>query len=583
MNKKRHGGRTYLFCTTHNINIGLNMSDSECSDIDVCSIDEATAINLHTGLTLVAAETYIPSESTSPQDEFIPLSENDLLTKSKLKKPRKAKPVKNISKPIKKSEPVSTTEHAKANEIIINDIVKTHVGEEATEKNVFVTNKVKQTSEIDNNGNDVNMGDNDSEDELLDTGVNNTLNQFYFESDHLAIKNNKDYHKLLQTLAVLEAQKVQAVKDLEKLNSLKTEALADPLTFVKNLQEKKIGDLPTKQPVAKLPDINWVHYMAAYSGDKFVPQITTRKSMKIQEKDDPLAIAYDSVPLDENFVDDMSSENLQFSKSLNNIDSKSLTFKQKWTVEEQEKLEKLLVLYPPEEVEQRRWEKIARALGNRTPQQVSSRIQKYFLKLAKAKLPIPGRLPSSTSLTQNKKIRTNLVNYKNSTFFPSWRPNVFMNEEGNDDNENGASYISMFNGEVQVSDDEMIADELKDSPEYTELMELKKMKKQLMKKRSTSSGPVCHTGFMCDGCNMEPIVGVRWHCKDCPQQQSVDFCNNCAQRAMTSETHLKEHQLTPINESSEALLDNDYLSFTQTNKFKYNYLDPNFLPTNKNS
>lgn len=29
---------------------------------------------------------------------------------------------------------------------------------------------------------------------------------------------------------------------------------------------------------------------------------------------------------------------------------------------------------------------------------------------------------------------------------------------------------------------------------------------------------------------MEPIVGVRWHCKDCPQQQSVDFCNNCAQR-----------------------------------------------------
>lgn len=52
---------------------------------------------------------------------------------------------------------------------------------------------------------------------------------------------------------------------------------------------------------------------------------------------------------------------------------------------------------------------------------------------------------------------------------------------------------------------------------------------------------------------------------------------------MTSETHLKEHQLTPINESSEALLDNDYLSFTQTNKFKYNYLDPNFLPTNKNS
>jgi len=38
----------------------------------------------------------------------------------------------------------------------------------------------------------------------------------------------------------------------------------------------------------------------------------------------------------------------------------------------QEKLEKLLVLFPPEEVEARRWEKIAKALGSRTPQQVSN-------------------------------------------------------------------------------------------------------------------------------------------------------------------------------------------------------------------
>ena len=35
-----------------------------------------------------------------------------------------------------------------------------------------------------------------------------------------------------------------------------------------------------------------------------------------------------------------------------------------------EKLEKLLQIYPPEDVEARRWEKIARALGNRTPKQV---------------------------------------------------------------------------------------------------------------------------------------------------------------------------------------------------------------------
>lgn len=32
----------------------------------------------------------------------------------------------------------------------------------------------------------------------------------------------------------------------------------------------------------------------------------------------------------------------------------------------------------------------------------------------------------------------------------------------------------------------------------------------------------------CDVCGMEPIQGVRWHCQDCPQDSSVDFCSNCS-------------------------------------------------------
>jgi len=62
-----------------------------------------------------------------------------------------------------------------------------------------------------------------------------------------------------------------------------------------------------------------------------------------------------------------------------------------WTCEEQKRLEQLLVEFPEEEVEMRRWSKIAEALGNRTPKQVMSRVQKYFLKLQRAGLPIPGR------------------------------------------------------------------------------------------------------------------------------------------------------------------------------------------------
>ena len=61
-----------------------------------------------------------------------------------------------------------------------------------------------------------------------------------------------------------------------------------------------------------------------------------------------------------------------------------------------------------EEVEARRWEKVARALGNRTSQQVASRVQKYFIKLTKAGLPVPGRIPNMTYYT-NRRVGMGMV------------------------------------------------------------------------------------------------------------------------------------------------------------------------------
>merc|ERR1719427_2061725 len=89
---------------------------------------------------------------------------------------------------------------------------------------------------------------------------------------------------------------------------------------------------------------------------------------------------------------------------------KPVTFNQPWTREEQKLLEELLERFPTEETEMERWKKIAAELGNRTPIQVQSRGQKYFLKLHKAGLPIPGRLPPQRNKnrffkTGGKKIR----------------------------------------------------------------------------------------------------------------------------------------------------------------------------------
>lgn len=46
------------------------------------------------------------------------------------------------------------------------------------------------------------------------------------------------YQRLLQTIAVLEAQRSQAVQDLESLGRHQREALKNPIGFVEKLQKK---------------------------------------------------------------------------------------------------------------------------------------------------------------------------------------------------------------------------------------------------------------------------------------------------------------------------------------------------------
>lgn len=46
------------------------------------------------------------------------------------------------------------------------------------------------------------------------------------------------YQRLLQTIGVLEAQRTQAILDLETLACHQREALADPIGFVEQLQKR---------------------------------------------------------------------------------------------------------------------------------------------------------------------------------------------------------------------------------------------------------------------------------------------------------------------------------------------------------
>ncbi|XP_078264291.1 ZZ-type zinc finger-containing protein 3 isoform X2 [Rhinoraja longicauda] len=291
---------------------------------------------------------------------------------------------------------------------------------------------------------------------------------YYFESDHVALKHNKDYQRLLQTIAVLEAQRAQAIQDLECLSKFQKEGLKEPIAFVENLQKKVDMGLPCLQRVVQLPQIPWDHYTSGighFDKEYRNKKHNTRRLKLIFDKGLPLR---PKSPLDSKKDAESSSSSSSFYSSVLPLsdapeimisnsrsqvirgriydDSKSETFNQLWSVDEQKRLEELLLKYPPEEVETRRWQKIADKLGNRTAKQVASRVQKYFIKLAKAGIPIPGRTPNvylhskKTSNRQQHPLNKHL--FRQSTFMTSHEPPVYMDDE----DDRGSFYSSQLDG-----------------------------------------------------------------------------------------------------------------------------------------
>ncbi|KAJ8418505.1 hypothetical protein AAFF_G00000040 [Aldrovandia affinis] len=413
---------------------------------------------------------------------------------------------------------------------------------------------------------------------------------YYFESDHLALKRNKDYQRLLQTIVVLEAQRTQAILDIEALAHHQREALGDPIAFVEQLQKEVKMDLPCPQRVVQLPDIAWDQYTSGLEDferefknkkcnarrlrlifDKVGLPVRPKSSPYLRNEGESSAL-YSALPTSDAPEHITSSSQTQMIRGRHCDQSKSHTFNQLWTVDEQKKLEQLLLTFPPEEVESKRWQKIADELGNRTAKQVASRVQKYFIKLTKAGIPVPGRTPNlcmySKKASSKRQHHLNKHLFRPSTFLTTYEPPVYM-----DDDDHSSLYSGLLDHTEEDSDDECIPEEFRHLPEYQELQQLKKMKKNKLDENALQQ----HMGFKCDSCGVEPIQGVRWHCQDCSQDGSVDFCSSCSNRLIKTETHKPDHRLEPICQA-ETYLDRDYCLPQSAG---YNYLDPNYFPANR--
>jgi hypothetical protein len=71
---------------------------------------------------------------------------------------------------------------------------------------------------------------------IIDHTDSDHEDDFYFESDHLALKDNSDYTAVLKTLAILEVQRTQCLLDIDSLVEAERRALEDPLGFVEKLK-----------------------------------------------------------------------------------------------------------------------------------------------------------------------------------------------------------------------------------------------------------------------------------------------------------------------------------------------------------
>lgn len=410
------------------------------------------------------------------------------------------------------------------------------------------------------------------EEETFDEDVDT----YYFESDHVALKGNSDYHTLLKTIILLESQRIQALKDLDTLHQCQSEALKNPIAFVEKLQNGTDIGFPRRQQVAAIPPLNWEKYTKNVDFSSLgLPKHMTRLKRQIVEGSPDSETTAGSSGI-------TSDSQVTLVRGRLKDESKSATFNKLWNVEEQKRLEQLLVQYQPEEVEARRWQKIATALGNRTPQQVASRVQKYFIKLAKAGLPIPGKLPNIAihgKKSSHRHHRFNKFYHQQSTFLSSHEPPVYMSDDDSmtkDDymyDDSNSNLPDTYTPDI--SDDESVPSNLRETDEYRELMRLKRLRMEMVQGRN--GVPPQHVGFKCDRCQCEPIVGTRWHCADCDQEEAVDFCDMCVESNFETKKHNSSHRLKPVSLPEATLVDTDYTTFTPGD---YNYLDSNYMPAN---
>ncbi|EDV98911.1 GH13580 [Drosophila grimshawi] len=309
-----------------------------------------------------------------------------------------------------------------------------------------------------------------------------TEDVFHFETEHLALRGNQCYSKLLRTIAMLQAQRIRVHQQIGELERIRDLYLENPQLMLDKLRNN--------EPLIE------ANYLATVR----LPELPT---LTVKDMDPPKP---KSNPINEE-------------KDCKNGAKTSMRL---WTNEEQRRLEQLLIEYPPEEVEMRRFNKIAKALGNRTTQQVFSRVQKYFQKLRDAGMPVPGRLPKyrrGGGPTRPK------FNVRRSTFFPAQNIEIQMPEDEYTLDDLMAVAPSPSTPPIKT-EPKLEPEALETEQRRKKLLQLKILTSIQEEKLQTEDGyspdPLAPK---CANCEDSAVTRARWRCNSC--YCYLNLCGDC--------------------------------------------------------
>ncbi|XP_034670009.1 ZZ-type zinc finger-containing protein 3 [Drosophila subobscura] len=344
--------------------------------------------------------------------------------------------------------------------------------------------------------------------EQLEDSAPEDENVFHFESEHLALRGNECYASLLRTIAVLQAQRIRVHQQIDELEASRKMYLNNPQLLLDKLSSNEPLISDNYIAIAPLPELPTLMAKAVDGGEVDFKLPTSQMASYTPQS---------SLPPSPETSNVSSSE--RSTKHQNRL----------WTNEEQRHLEQLLIKYPPEEVESRRFAKIAKALGNRTTQQVFSRIQKYFQKLHEAGMPVPGRLPKYRRTTHTKP----KFNIRRSTFFPAQNISLQMPEDDMTLDElrglSPAGSLSPAAPRVKLepkAETDSLDGELDKEAKRKEQLRLKLLTAVLEEKQQIEAGynpdPLAPK---CAECEAASVTRTNWRCDSC--YCHLNLCGDC--------------------------------------------------------